>query len=277
MKHDSYTIVEGSVVHYRHSVTSNLFEPVPLHTHNSCELLFVTKGNLTYMVEGKNYLLSKNSLIISRAGEAHAIIPNEPTEYERYDIIIDETKCGPLFYQMIPKELDVINLNGNELACGLFKKMEYYCQNAEGESLRILLQHLTEELLYNVALISREQGISNTSTANPVITQAIAYINENIMEPLTIEMICKALFITKSHLHRMFLTHLNITPKKYIMVKKLRMAQADLQMGGHPTEVSNRYGFANYATFYRNYKQFFGVVPSEWTDVRLENDALEFM
>ena len=277
VQHNSHSKVEGNMVYYRHTYTGEFFETIPMHTHNTCELLFVPKGNLTYMVEGKNYQLSKNSLIISRAGEAHAIIPNEPTEYDRYDIMIDETKCGTMFYQMIPKELDVINLNGNELVCGLFKKMEYYCQSAEGEVLDILLHHLTEELLYNVALISREQGVSNTSTANPVIAQAIAYINANIMEPLTIEMICKALFITKSHLHRMFMTHLNITPKKYIMVKKLRMVQAELQAGGHPTEVSNRYGFANYATFYRNYKQFFGVVPSEWTDVRLENDALEFM
>ena len=178
---------------------------------------------------------------------------------------------------MLPKDLDVINLNGNELVCGLFKKMEYYCKNAEGQALHILLQHLTEELLYNVAQLSREQGVSSSGTANPVISQAIQYINENITEQLSIEMICKALFITKSHLHRMFMTHLNITPKKYIMVKKLRMAQAELQMGEHPTEVSAKYGFVNYATFYRNYKQFFGVVPSEWTDVRLENDAFSFM
>ena len=139
MKHNSHSRVEGSVVYYRHTNTSEFFETIPMHTHNSCELLFVTKGNITYMVEGKNYQISRNSLIISWAGEAHSIIPNEPTEYDRYDIIIDETRCGTMFYQMIPKDLDVFNLNGNELVCGLFKKMEYYCQNAEGEALHILL------------------------------------------------------------------------------------------------------------------------------------------
>ena len=70
----------------------------------------------------------------------------------------------------------------------------------------------------------------------------------------------------------MFVAQLNTTPKKYIMIKKLRMAQADLLAGGHPTEVAAHYGFANYATFYRNYKQYFGVVPSEWTAITNERN-----
>lgn len=271
MKQVIYSEMASVDFYYVHTIGTEFFETIPTHTHNRCELLFVTRGNITYVVEGKNYQISKNSLIISRALEAHAIIPNEPTEYDRYDILFDETKYGEVFSK-IPKGVDVIKLHGNDLVCGLFKKMEYYCSNAEGEILENLLKNLTQEILFNVALIAQDQTVSSTSTANPVILQAIEYINENITDPLPIEEICEALYITKSYLHRLFVSQLNTTPKKYIMNKKLRMAQADLLAGGHPTEVAVHYGFSNYATFYRNYKQYFGTVPSEWTAITNERN-----
>jgi len=269
MKQTTYSELETNDFYYGHTEGIDFFETIPTHTHNSCELLFVTKGNIVYVVEGKHYPVAKNSLIISRALATHALIPNEPTDYDRYNIIFDETKYGAKIFPQIPMNIDVINLNGNELVCGLFKKMEYYCNNAQGEVLHSLLHHLTEEILYNIVLISREQNISSASSSNPVVMQALQYINENITDPLPIMRICEALYITKSHLHRLFLTHLNTTPKKYIMVKKLRMAHAEMQAGGLPSEVAVRYGFVNYATFYRNYKQYFGVSPSERSAVTL--------
>ena len=269
MEEIRYSVADG--FYYNHEAMV-LTETIPTHTHNICEILLVTKGKVTYVVEGKKYSVSKNSLIISRPLEAHAIIPDGPQEYERYDILLDETKYGAQIFQQIPKNIDVINVNGNEMVCGLFKKMEYYCANADGEILQTQLQNLTVEVLYNIVLISQKESISNTGTANPVIMQAIRFINDNITEPLPIETICDALYITKSHLHRLFLTHLNTTPKKYIMLKKLRMAQAEMQAGSHPTEVAARYGFGNYATFYRNYKEHFGTVPSDYTAVSIERN-----
>ncbi len=272
MEHITCSKLRSTDFYYDHTISENFDGTILTHTHNTCELLFVVKGNLTYVVEGKKYPLSKNSLIVTRALETHALIANEATDYERYNILFDESTCGTEIFRKIPSNVDVINLNGNELVCGLFKKMEYYCGNSEGEILQTILQHLTSEILFNVILISREQNSSDACTANAVITQAIRYINDNITETLQIERICNALFITKSHLHRLFLTHLNTTPKKYIMEKKLRMAQAEMQTGTPPTEVAVRYGFANYATFYRNYKQHFGVVPSDWTAVTIEQN-----
>lgn len=270
MKQVTTSELETSNYYYGHTTAVDFFEVIPTHTHSTCELLFITKGNMVYSVEGKSYPITKNSLIISRASEAHAIYPQEPTEYDRYDLIFDETTYGAELFAQIPKGIDVINLNSNELVCGLFKKMEYYCNNAEGDTLLKLLTHLTEEILFNIVLISQQQDMSSKCTANSTVLEAIEFINENITEPLLIETICEALYITKSHLHKLFMTHLNITPRNYIVTKKLRLAQSEMQAGSSPTEVAVRYGFGNYATFYRNYKSYFGVSPSHRTTVTIE-------
>lgn len=255
---------------YRHIESIESTHNLSPHTHNSCELLFVAKGNVSYVVEGKKYTVTKNTLIISRALQVHAISCNEPVAYERYNILFDETKYGAKIYKKIPPDIDVIHLNGDELICDLFYKMDHYCSIWEGEELLSLLQHLTEEILYNVVTISKQRDISSVSTSNTIVMQAIRYISDNIREPLPVEKICDALYITKAYLHSLFMTHLNTTPRKYVVGKKLRMAQADLQAGASPTEVSSRYGFADYATFYRNYKHYFGVTPSNWASVPIE-------
>jgi AraC-like DNA-binding protein len=81
-----------------------------------------------------------------------------------------------------------------------------------------------------------------------------------------IDEICNELFITKSHLHHLFMKHLNITPKKYITSKRLAMAQREISFGAKPTDVYVKCGFSDYSTFYRAYKNQFGRPPSEKGD-----------
>jgi len=257
-----------------HGTDTSFSDNYLTHTHDICELLFLKKGDMTYMVEGKSYRLSKNTLVISRPLETHAILCNTTCDYERYNILFNETRVGADIYCRIPDSISVINFNGNDLVNNLFKKMEYYCLRGENALLKNILQNLTEEVLYNILLSADETQQDTLSTANPVILQAIDYINANITTPLTIEAICSELYITKSHLHHLFITHLNISPKKYITAKRLHLAQKELLSGSSPTDVCARYGFANYSTFYRNYKQYFGTAPSVGGSAKLEFDLL---
>ena len=69
-------------------------------------------------------------------------------------------------------------------------------------------------------------------------------------------------YISKSYLHYIFENQLNITPKKYILSKKLLHAQQDIRNGDNPTQVYSNYGFLNYSSFYRAYIKRFGYSPS---------------
>ena len=245
---------------YRHTGTL-INTSYPLHNHNVCELLFLKKGEVSYLVEGKNYQLSKNYLVFTRPGDSHAINFSDQTEYERYNILFDEKFLPSKIHHAIPTAIDVVNFNGNSLVCDLFKKMDYYTANFEGNTLKIILRNLTEELLYNVLIASKTQQ-GPEYTESPLINSALKYIEDNLTSPLTIDSICNELYITKSHLHHLFIEHLKISPKKYIMSKKLTMAQRELRSGSKPTEVYTNCGFAEYSTFYRDYIKFFGCSPS---------------
>ena len=86
--------------------------------------------------------------------------------------------------------------------------------------MKALLTHLTEEILCNALIVSKELDAFDVSSVNPLINQALKYISDNITIPLCIDDIAAQLFITKSHLHHLFVKYLNTTPKKFIISKK---------------------------------------------------------
>lgn len=267
MDHTLHSSYQFDRFYFRHDLSPDFTAGYTMHHHDIPEILFVKQGDVSYNVEGKLYHLSKNCLILSRAFEMHSIKANLPSTYERYDIIFDINQFASPICRNLPQHVDIINFNGNELVCGLFNKMDFYCKHFEGDDLKTILMHLTEEVLYHVQIYSKEADPNGICTIDPIINQALQYINENITAHLCIESICNELHITKSHLHHLFIKQLNISPKKYILSKKLNLAQKQLRSGEKPTVVSYAFGFSDYSTFYRAYKQFFGHTPSEETEL----------
>lgn len=242
------------------------------HHHDICELLFLKKGDISYMVRGKVYRLTKNCLIITRPSDPHAIKLNTRTEYDRYNVLFNEKLLSSEIYSVLPPNIDVVNFDGNELIRSLFKKFDYYCEVFEGDILKNILMHLTEEVLYNTLIASRNMEPSGSYTINPIINQAIKYIHDNITAPLTINAVCDALYVTKSHLRHLFVKHLNTTPKKYIIAQKLLMVQRELRSGSKPTDIYLTYGFGDYSTFYRDYKNYFGHTPSDEANITITQE-----
>lgn len=188
---------------------------------------------------------------------------NDFAEYERYVILFDEKKIGANFYKHLPDNVNIINFDGNSLVLDLFSKLDYYREHLAEDALESMLAHLIEEIICNACLISNNIERSNTCLVNPLIQQAQMYIYHNITKPISIDDICNTLYITKSHLHRLFMKHLNISPKQYILSQKLLRAKQEICLGKKPTDVCITYGFTNYSTFYRDYKKYFYHSPSE--------------
>ena len=218
-------------------------------------------------MEGKSYKLSKNTLVISRVGERHHITFDEQGPYERYNILYNENRLPFKLSEKLPKSVDIINFDGNAIVCELFKKTDYYSSQFEGEELSRLLCGITEEIFFNI-IIAAKNDVSQDriASSNPVVASAIDYINENILTISDLDELCKTLYITKSHLHHLFTRYLQISPKQYILSKRLSLARSAIRSGQRPVNVYTECGFSDYSTFYRDYKKHFGHSPSREGD-----------
>lgn len=245
-------------------------EHFPMHTHDVLEVIFLKSGNISAVVGTKTYKLRPNSVVIFRPYLQHGITINGAEAYERYDIVFDENALTPDICKKIPRDLEVIDFSGNRYIGDLFGKLDYYYKNFGSEDYKILISNLIEELVMNLSIISDDNYNNGLSELNPVVQRALNYIEANYTQAITVADICDELFITKSHLHHLFVDHLGVSPKRYINTRRLTRAQKLIRMGERPNDIYTACGFLDYATFFRNYKSLFGHTPKEEKDIEIE-------
>ncbi len=272
MAFNTISSYKDSRILYNHAVVTpeNLRGNFDMHSHDICELIYIIKGNVSGYIGAKEYKYPKGSLVIFRANIPHKILINDDSAYERYNILFDEKILANKIFDEIPEDIDVINISGNNFIEELFRKLDYYCKNFSGKNLKILINHIVEEIVFNITLFNKEDTNKGLMSVNNIINQAVEYIEDNYTNDITLDDICKKLFVNRSHLHHLFNEYIQMSPKKYINSKRLAKARNLLRTGIIPTEAYHMCGFSDYATFYRNYVSNFGYPPSLEEDMEIK-------
>ena len=249
---------EDIILHHSYSeqTDSKHFSP---HYHEKCEIVFLVSGEVSYVVEGKIYNLKKWDIVVSRPMQIHTILPSEGTTYERYVALFNPHTLPKDIWEKIKMGPDVYHSGANDRIIELFTKLDYYREKFNDENFSALAKTVISEIAFNLSLYDEEEP---GAFVNPIISNALEYIKANLLTIESVEEVCNALYITKSHLHNLFTRHLQVTPAKYIMAKRLMLAQRKIKKGAKPTQVFSECGFTDYATFFRNYKEHFGYPPS---------------
>ncbi|MDD6800884.1 MAG: AraC family transcriptional regulator [Firmicutes bacterium] len=258
-----HNFYEDDILYFDHATNdSPTLDQYSPHSHTLCEILFFKQGNISYTVDGKRYKLTKNCLVISRPFALHSIEVNGSEPYERFNILYDLSTLPYDMLSKIPDGLDVLSFDGKTSVTGLFDRMDFYCSRLDGIERAQILSHIIEEIFINIAIES-DEWISPICQTNEVVAAALKYIDEHLTTLSGIDELCHELYITRSHLHHLFTKHLQISPKKYIISKRIAMAQREIAFGGKPTEVFEQCGFSDYSAFWRAYTAYFGRSPSK--------------
>ena len=262
MKINIHSEYESDALYYNHCTKSNQSSgDHSRHYHDVTEILFVKSGDIRYEVGGRIYEVGKNSLIISRPNVIHNICVEGAEAYERYDMLFEAKSLPCELSERIPQELDVISFDGNKTVTDAFERMDAYCKRLEGEDLERVLFGIIFEVLINVVLDAKPT--EPRKRLDPIVENALKYIDENLCLVGGVEEICRELFISRSHLHHLFSSELDTSPKKYISERRLDRARQALASGGKATEIYAEYGFGDYSSFFRAYKNRFGFSPAE--------------
>ena len=269
----SYASFYDSEISYNHKCIKNIRTRLTNpQMHNAIEFIYLNKGSISYTVDEKSFKVESDSLIVTFPGKVHTITFNNLDIYDRFDLLIDEGKVYNMIYEKLKKVPDVISCKNSPRLYELFKRIDFYCKCFEGEELKNLLNHLVDEVAYNVVL-SLENAVEEENV-NEVLSKVIEYIEDNFNSQLTLKKICNDLYVSASYLHNLFKEHLNMTPKKYIEYKRLTFAQSLLKEGRSATAVYEKCGFSDYSVFYRSYKKHFGYSPSEEKNINAVREII---
>lgn len=240
------------------------------HCHGMYELLYVVSGTGRFVVEGAEYPMLPNTLLLVHPYDFHHVCPDNGSVYERYVVNFSESfveslvKLLPMLQRGDGKGLYFVS---EELTSDLKRSFSDLIACAE-------LFHAPQDLrrvAMQQALLSRILLLLSVSRPNcpelnaPMTERVMSYVNRHLSEDLNLEEIARRFFVSKYHLCRSFREHAGISLFTYINTKRIIRARQLLAGGISATEAAAQVGFKSYSSFYRAFFKQMGYSPSEVT------------
>ncbi|MEM9555618.1 MAG: AraC family transcriptional regulator [Acidobacteriota bacterium] len=136
----------------------------------------------------------------------------------------------------------------------------------DSTDLRILAGSLVREILYEVLRgpgghLLRAQAARGGRARQ--VGQAVAFVEANYREPLTVDAIAREAAMSPSALHQHFKQLTALSPMQYVQRYRLHQARALLHNGHAAAEAGHEVGYRSPSQFSREFRRLFRVPPSQ--------------
>lgn len=236
------------------SVIKGVTNPNTVHTSYPHRIILRLTGTIRYNVEGQTLILSPGDMLF---------IPNSPTYFGEQ--MTDETGT----YILINFEGNLPNTKPRPYAIygqvelhHLFERIyKNWLIQTPASNCRCMA--LLYDLLSHFAETDSGTTIQSTASLEP----ALKHLEKHIFDPnLKIGNLHKLCGFSDTYFRRLFLVRFGISPKRYVMERRLAQAKAILDTGEFDSigEVALLTGFEDALYFSKVFKSRYGHPPSQW-------------
>lgn len=237
------------------------------HYHEFDKIVFFLSGNVTYIIEGKEYILEPYDILLVRHGDIHKPIIDGSVNYDRVIIWANkdwlDRKCNlsHCFDETKNRQLNLIRPKYNE-RLRIFQLIEEMTAGSEN----LFADALYKDALFMqlMILINREKIGGAGYVSNKQIDNVIEYINNNLFSGLNVDKIAEELFISRYYLMHKFKEITGESVYSYISKKRLLYAADLLQDGASAKCACYESGYNDYSVFLKAFKKEFGITPANY-------------
>ena len=282
---EPYETGSGGFV-WKNIVPDELFSQVKLHAYSAFDMKiderwagsqFINHYNRIYYVKSGEALLTfKNKEILMQPGGLYLIPPYQLLSHQSYgELHFSWTH----FQAKLDAGLDLFMLYGSAFEVKLdfsdlkdiesaFNELIRHCKSEKVSALFERKKHLLTLLMPFFRELEQNDaklGINNTKFRHQNLLPALSNINQNIMNPPDIKSLAQSVNLSPEHFSRKFKAAFNVSPKRYIVKKRIALAKQKLLLTPDSIEmIGEQCGFCDIFHFSRIFKQETGSAPSEF-------------
>lgn len=250
----------------------------PAHWHRKYEIIVPVQERYSVMVDNEIYEVMPGEVLLIPSGVVHEIFA--PEQGTRYILMVDQeviygvdglTAVQHIFYPCVHLRLDgdqeMIDAANATLWQAIRErdKGEMLSRAAVTAWVSLFLVRLSRWLLQR----KDEDQSEHRHNMNEAFLDAYAYIAEHCSEKLTLEDMAAHSGYSKYHFARVFKEYSGMSFYEFYMRQRMLLCHQLLgEMDMPITEVALRAGFGSIATFNRVFKQYEGVTPSQYRQMK---------
>lgn len=244
------------------------------HSHSFVEIAMVLKGTGTYTINAEEYPIAPGDLFFFGSNAIH-YITNASSSLELLTLQFP----AALLVDITPVQRKAPNwrLFSSPIAihipnaeAGPFQQIMHGIQsNLSGEPLYYTTYVNSLVILLSISLLrfASSNNIDLTPTkCNPSMCAALAYIDNNISQHITLQAVAAAAMLSPSYFSSSFKRYTGYSLIDYTNAKRVRIASKMLLNNPNTSisEIAMQVGFNNMSNFNRAFRKYIGCTPSEF-------------
>lgn len=246
-----------------------------LHSHTFFELLCCrTDCGAEYLMGTERFRLRRGDIIFVPPGVSHRPILPERMEapYVR-DVLWFSPEFVALIERLFPRELPSIPLRHGLLRTAgtqwetLPELLHSGVVEAEQkrDAWETALMGTVILFLSQMKRAILEDGSTAMAAEKPeLLDRAMAWLEAHQSHRFTLEDMARQLYVSKSTLSQTFHLRLGVSVHRYLTQRRLISAKSLILEGIPLEEVGTRMGFSDYSSFYRAFRQEYGISPRQF-------------
>lgn len=257
-----------SKINGHHSMPSN-------HYHEPYEIYYLLSGERHYFIKEQTYKIAKGDLVFISKNELHKTSDAGVPNHERLLINFNDRFIAgfgePLLYEPFERKNRRLRLNLPErewVERLLFEMLQEDQEQLPGHEASLQARLVTLLLWCGRKLDrqDREQApYEHESPAHKKISEIVEFINESYRQPISLDFVAKAHFVSPFHFSRMFKRVTGFTFVEYVNTVRIREAQRLLkETQWKVTRIAETVGYENIGHFGRVFKKVTKTNPLDY-------------
>ena len=269
------------------------------HWHKEMEILYCIKGSISLTVSGKRYDLLENQMILVNSTEEHSVEPNETSDSRILLIEGGDALLGDRFeffmdYYLPVQVIDLsCETDNGGIAYEGIKKFNYIIQQILAEKDNPEYKHSPENYWYLLgytyelfASLCRFAPFKKRDSDKvmkrvkyfDIIQPIISYVEKHYDEQISIQKAANIVSYERTSFCRIFHSVTGMTFLQYLNLHRIDVAKRKIVEDTQPiSEIGKQCGIPNAKSFTRIFKQYTGMLPSEYKKAFAKKKTEEYL